>query len=523
MEHCEKLFPLNDNKAIFDDLSRVPESVRPILEAVPVSSRPKNVNECVSFFSNLLVSTNVNLTHGTLSPLLDIPKYPNALIIFVTLIGIVSVISITGNLCLAKVLYSKRFRLVQTDRIVLCLALSAFDRFVYIHGHTSSNNSSWSKWCRYVSTKSGSMFLLILPILCSLPLAISNCLHAHISTASSTVKKCVLHYTNEIIISLLISFYILPILFSFFLHAKLIYFIRSRHSQEYLTRRAYILPMKRQNPAECRRLNRGHIEKQDPILLSAQNPTSQRFILLNHELTPTSTTAMTTSTMAMIQSTGGISNANNSSNSSRSSRSSERTSMSSMAPPPTVLYKINCQANANANRTVVLLVLLLSFYVLCWGPYNLYSWYQIYGQNQKSLYTPSNETLLTSNLSDTLRRFLYINYSLSLLSMISMCFSFIFYFSLNKQARQEFSRLFGCICPWTVLRQHHQQKKNDSRRPQYRTRFPNQYEYQNERIKRSQPLLIQNRCDHFRHNRQLQNNPVKRTVINYGCQIQCCP
>ena len=31
--------------------------------------------------------------------------------------------------------------------------------------------------------------------------------------------------------------------------------------------------------------------------------------------------------------------------------------------------------------------------------------------------------------------------------MISMCFSFIFYFSLNKQARRELSRLFGCICP----------------------------------------------------------------------------
>lgn len=31
-----------------------------------------------------------------------------------------------GQFCLAKVLYSKRFRLLQTDRIVLCLALSKF-------------------------------------------------------------------------------------------------------------------------------------------------------------------------------------------------------------------------------------------------------------------------------------------------------------------------------------------------------------------------------------------------------------
>ena len=124
MEHCEKLFPLNDTKPIFNDLSRVPESVRPIFEPIPVSSRPKNVDECMSFFLNLVVSTNSNFTQGNLPSLLDIPKHPTPLIIFVTLIAIVSVISVTGNLCLAKVLYSKRFRLVQTDRIVLCLALS---------------------------------------------------------------------------------------------------------------------------------------------------------------------------------------------------------------------------------------------------------------------------------------------------------------------------------------------------------------------------------------------------------------
>ena len=51
-------------------------------------------------------------------------KYSLSLLTFVVLIGFVSIISIIGNLCLAKVIYAKRLRLIQTDRIVLCLALS---------------------------------------------------------------------------------------------------------------------------------------------------------------------------------------------------------------------------------------------------------------------------------------------------------------------------------------------------------------------------------------------------------------
>ena len=54
----------------------------------------------------------------------QIRKYSTSLLTFVVLIGLVSIISIIGNLCLAKVIYAKRFRLIQTDRIVLCLALS---------------------------------------------------------------------------------------------------------------------------------------------------------------------------------------------------------------------------------------------------------------------------------------------------------------------------------------------------------------------------------------------------------------
>jgi hypothetical protein len=55
---------------------------------------------------------------------LHMGKYSNSLLTFVALIGLVSIISIIGNLCLTKVIYAKRLRLIQTDRIVLCLALS---------------------------------------------------------------------------------------------------------------------------------------------------------------------------------------------------------------------------------------------------------------------------------------------------------------------------------------------------------------------------------------------------------------
>lgn len=53
-----------------------------------------------------------------------IQERSRSLIIFVVLIGFVSIVSIIGNLCLAKVIFAKRARLSRTDRIVLCLALS---------------------------------------------------------------------------------------------------------------------------------------------------------------------------------------------------------------------------------------------------------------------------------------------------------------------------------------------------------------------------------------------------------------
>ncbi|UJR13389.1 hypothetical protein I4U23_000405 [Adineta vaga] len=572
MIHCEKLFPSNTNHSPSNRSDFILNSMQDLFAGVSMPI-PKNYNDCLEYFKSLSHENMGNLTSENQMPLTDMKKYSKSLIIFVILIGIVSFISITGNLCLAKVLYSKRLRLLQTDRIVLCLALSelclvligspteiyrfladsftekwlcyfhtfsesffssciifyhllgAFDRFVYIHGHTSSNRSSWSKWCRYVSTKSGSLILLFLPLLCSLPLAICNCLHAKIYFRTLTREACIVHYTHEILITLLISFYILPILLSFFLHAKLVYFIRSRHNQRYLTRTAYILPMKRQNLVESqlkRRSNKHVDELQDQVLLSPQNSSYQRLILMNRAPIASST-AMTASTMAAAQSVIANYNPNSTCNSSQSSRSSAEPTSPTSISPPTVLYKINCQATANANRTVILLVLLLSFYVLCWGPHNLYTWYRIYQYNQKTSLSSFNETSSLMNVASNLRRFVLMNYSLYLLSMTSMCFSFIFYFTLNKQARQEFSHSFGCICPWTILSHHRQQKRNDLRHVQYRKRFPNQYDYQKERIKHSQPLVMNNRFENFKHKNHIQNDSVKRTVINYGCHVQCCP
>jgi hypothetical protein len=86
---------------------------------------PKTLSECVAEAARLSNNTNeINPTREINGNNYDIPEHSLSLIIFVILIGCVSLISVIGNLCLAKVLYSKRFRLIQTDRIVLCLALS---------------------------------------------------------------------------------------------------------------------------------------------------------------------------------------------------------------------------------------------------------------------------------------------------------------------------------------------------------------------------------------------------------------
>ena len=85
---------------------------------------PNSIDECVAQLMSLVKTSNRSNTTLKYQGESYNSKHSRSLIIFVTLIATVSIISIIGNLCLAKVLYSKRYRLIQTDRIVLCLALS---------------------------------------------------------------------------------------------------------------------------------------------------------------------------------------------------------------------------------------------------------------------------------------------------------------------------------------------------------------------------------------------------------------
>lgn len=126
--HCEKLVSYVLNKtSVLNHQEFTPPYIRHLLARQNLTLRtPTNVNECVLELHRLM-----NSSHDTNSaplkkaqPIFGIQEHSSSLIIFVFLIGLVSIISIIGNLCLAKVLYSKRHRLLQTDRIVLCLALS---------------------------------------------------------------------------------------------------------------------------------------------------------------------------------------------------------------------------------------------------------------------------------------------------------------------------------------------------------------------------------------------------------------
>ena len=440
----------------------------------------------------------------------------------------------------------------------------AFDRFVYIHGHTSSTPSSTSKWCRRASSKSGSIILLVIPILCSLPLAICNLLHAHVLLTTARMKNCIVQYNHGILISFVIFFYILPLLFSFFLHAKLIYFIRSKHYQHYLTTASHSLPIKRNITLDSQMtINKKRNLQNQNILINNQQllqpkktktkSANRRTVMFSSDTNGnTAGTIVTTTTAA-----GHQAGTTNSSNSSASSHSSTGTGFASLTSP-IILYKINSQAIANAKRTVLLLVLLLSFYVLCWAPYNIYTWRHAYllttsNSNEtlsnRTLESGLNQTITSSTdtLHADLRRIIFINYSLYLLSMISMCFSFIFYFALNKQARREFSNTMGCICPWLINMHKEKQRKQSQRRIHYHTRYQHHYsqnnqnlvcgQNNNQRMKTTKfnthpmivpptPLLIDRKI----HSKYINSSQAKfdkalskRTVLTYGCHVQCCP
>jgi len=129
---CEKLLSVVLNRtAILNNQPLTPPYIRQLLAKQNLTFRlPKTVPECVLELERILNSTNEIETSNTkIEQNYGIKERSRSLIVFVFLIALVSFISIIGNLCLAKVLYSKRFRLLQTDRIVLCLALS---RMIYL-------------------------------------------------------------------------------------------------------------------------------------------------------------------------------------------------------------------------------------------------------------------------------------------------------------------------------------------------------------------------------------------------------
>lgn len=123
---CQKLLSVVSNRtAVLNNQQLAPPYIRELLAKQNLTFRlPKTVPECAIELYRLMNSTNDLDINEKPEENFGLQERSRSLIVFVFLIGFVSLISIIGNLCLAKVLYSKRFRLLQTDRIVLCLALS---------------------------------------------------------------------------------------------------------------------------------------------------------------------------------------------------------------------------------------------------------------------------------------------------------------------------------------------------------------------------------------------------------------
>ncbi|CAF3365090.1 unnamed protein product [Rotaria socialis] len=468
---CEQLVSIVFNRTAFSNKEQLtPPYIRQLLAQQNLTLRvPKTIPECVLELSRLINSTNeFDVSNKKTQQNYGIRERSRSLLVFVFFIAFVSFVSIIGNLCLATVIFSKRLRLSRTDRIVLCLALSelclvlidspieiyrflsysfshtwlcrfhtffeslfssciifyhllgAFDRFVYIHGNALSNESSQSKWCRRISTKTGSIILLILPILCSLPIAICNLLHAHVLRTSLRMKICIVQYTHEILISFLIFFYILPLLFSLFLHANLIYFISSKHNQYYLTpaKTSFQSTMKRNNTLSTQLAvqKKRHGQNEQILQRKVENTTARnRHMLMSNVARVanpmgTLTSSNTTDQHAGLNATANLGTLHRSS-----------TPRTSFAPTssPIILYANNTRANANVKRTVFLLVSLFTFYVLCWAPYNIYTWRHAYQLTTKPRHQMlSNRTLssdfnqttvpLTYNLHADLRRFILL-------------------------------------------------------------------------------------------------------------------
>lgn len=124
---CEKLLSIVLNKTnVLKDQQILPIYIQQLLAKQNLTFRiPKTISECQMELTRLMHSRyDLNSTPKTNRQNYDVQEHSRSLIMFIILITTVSLISVVGNLCLAKVLYAKRYRLVQTDRIVLCLALS---------------------------------------------------------------------------------------------------------------------------------------------------------------------------------------------------------------------------------------------------------------------------------------------------------------------------------------------------------------------------------------------------------------
>ena len=125
-EYCKRFVPTIVNKSsASNDQQLVLNSFLELLSRHNLTLNSlTSVSECIAVLTRLIRHTNESNVSLANDPTLYSPTHSKSLIVFVVLIGLVSIISIVGNLCLAKVLYSKRHRMIQTDRIVLCLALS---------------------------------------------------------------------------------------------------------------------------------------------------------------------------------------------------------------------------------------------------------------------------------------------------------------------------------------------------------------------------------------------------------------
>ena len=125
-DQCKKLVAALLNKsAVINDQQLVLNSFKNLLSRHNLSINSlTSVPECIKILTRFMFHSNESNGTRSINPEIYSPRHSKSLIIFVVLIAFVSFVSVLGNLCLAKVLYTKRHRLIQTDRIVLCLALS---------------------------------------------------------------------------------------------------------------------------------------------------------------------------------------------------------------------------------------------------------------------------------------------------------------------------------------------------------------------------------------------------------------